>query len=222
MKCGVLFSGGKDSTLAAYLAKKEGQELSCLITLQSKNKDSFMFHTPSITQTKAQAKVMGIPLVIQETSGIKEKELKDLEKAIRLAKKKHGIRAIITGAVESVYQAARIQRICYKLKLEVFNPLWQKDQIELLEDLLKNKFEVILTGVSGEGFDKTWLGKKIDKTVIKELEKLQEKYKINPAGEGGEFESFVLYCPLFKRKIKIIEKKISGEGNAWRMEVTVT
>ena len=45
MKLGVLFSGGKDSTYAAYLAKKAGNELTCLITIFSKNIDSYMFHT---------------------------------------------------------------------------------------------------------------------------------------------------------------------------------
>ena len=42
MKLGVLFSGGKDSTLAAFLAKKQGHELACLISLISDNKDSFI------------------------------------------------------------------------------------------------------------------------------------------------------------------------------------
>ena len=42
MKLGVLFSGGKDSSLALYKAGK----VEVLITLDSKNKDSYMFHTP--------------------------------------------------------------------------------------------------------------------------------------------------------------------------------
>ena len=112
MKCGVLFSGGKDSTYAAYLAKKHGNELSCLISIVSENPESYMFHTPSILKVKKQAEVMNIPLLIQKTKGQKEEELKDLEKAIKLAKAKYEIEAIVTGAVESVYQASRIQKIC--------------------------------------------------------------------------------------------------------------
>ena len=60
MKLGVLFSGGKDSTYAAYLAKKQGYELECLISVFSENKESYMFHTPSIAKTKKQAEVMEI------------------------------------------------------------------------------------------------------------------------------------------------------------------
>jgi asparagine synthase (glutamine-hydrolysing) len=83
MKAAVLFSGGKDSCMAAYLAKQKGYELSCLISVYSKNKESYMFHTPSIKRTKQQAKVMEVPLIVQKTAGKKEEELKDLEKAIR-------------------------------------------------------------------------------------------------------------------------------------------
>lgn len=88
MKCTVLFSGGKDSTYAAYLAKKNGIEISCLITIISENPESYMFHTPSISQVKKQSEIMNIPLIIQQTKGKKEKELKDLELAIKRAKKR--------------------------------------------------------------------------------------------------------------------------------------
>ena len=219
MKLGVLFSGGKDSTYAAYLAKKQGYEIECLITLESENKDSFMFHTPSISKTKKQAESMNIPLIIQKTQGNKEFELDDLELAIKKAIINYKIQGIVTGAVESVYQASRIQKICNRLNLECFNPLWQKNQVELLNELVENKFEVVIVGVAAFPLDNGWLGRKIDKRFISEITKLQEKYKINPAGEGGEFESFVLNCPLFKKRLKIKDKKIYGEKNSWAMEI---
>ncbi len=219
MKLGVLFSGGKDSTYAGYLAKEAGHDITCLISLHSKNKDSYMFHTPTIELTNEQANLMNIPLIIQETKGEKEKELEDLKKAIKKAIKEFSIKGIVTGAVESVYQSSRIQRICNELGIECFNPLWQKDQIELLNELIKDKFKIIISSVAAYPLDKTWIGKTIDKKLIEELRKLQEKYKINPAGEGGEFESLVINCPLFKKELKLPDFKIIGEGNSWRREV---
>ena len=35
------------------------------------------------------------------------------------------------------------------------------------------------------------------------LENYLEKYKINPAGEGGEFETLVLNCPMFKKRLEL-------------------
>lgn len=180
-----------------------------------------MFHTPSISKVKQQASVMKIPLIVQKTKGEKEEELKDLEFAIKKAKNEFGIEGIVTGTLDSVYQASRIQKICDTLNLDCFNPLWQKDQIELLEDLIKNGFNVIITGVFAYPLDEKWLGRTIDEEFIQQAKTLYEAYKINPAGEGGEFETFVLNCPLFTRTLTIKERKITGKQNSWTMELEV-
>ncbi|MCA9488115.1 MAG: diphthine--ammonia ligase [Nanoarchaeota archaeon] len=220
MKLGVLFSGGKDSVYAAYLAKKNKHELSCLISIHSENKGSYMFHTPNISKTKKQSEVMNIPLIIQKTSGEKEIELKDLEEAISKAKLKYKIQGVVTGAIQSVYQSTRIQKICDKLGLECFNPLWQIDEEEYLKMLIKDKFKTILVGVFAYPFDEFWLGKEINSKFLKEIKLFNEKYQIHVAGEGGEFETFVLDCPLFSNSLKIKNKKILKEGeNSFRMEV---
>jgi diphthine-ammonia ligase len=220
MKLALLLSGGKDSVYASYLAKKYNHEISCLISIVSENKESYMFHTPSIEKTKSQAEAMKIPIILQRTSGKKEIELKDLEKAIKLAIKKYKIEGVITGAIQSVYQSSRIQKICNKLKIECFNPLWQTDELNYLNELIKNKFKVIITGVFAFPLDKSWLGRQIDKKFIEDISKLNEKYKLSIIGEGGEFETFVLNCPLFKRELKIKSFKDFKEGeNSWRREI---
>ncbi len=222
MKAGVLFSGGKDSCYSAYLAKKAGHELVCLISVFSENPESYMFHTPSIEKTKFQAEVMNIPLLIQKTKGEKEKELRDLEEAIKKAKENYGTEMIVTGALHSVYQASRIQKICDKLNLKCLNPLWHKDEVEYLNDLIKNKFEVIVIGVFAYSLNNSWLGRVIDKDFIKEVKALKEKYKIHPAGEGGEFETFVLNCPLFQKRLEIKSFKDFSTGeNSWKREIAI-
>jgi len=162
---------------------------------------------------------MKIPLILQKTKGKKETELKDLQKAIKKAKKEYQIQGIVTGAVESIYQASRVQKICHKLGLECFNPLWQKDQIELLEDLVKEKFEVITIATAAYPLDQKFLGKKIDKKFLEEIKKLQKKYQINPAGEGGEYETFVLNSPMFEKKLNIKSFKDFGNEHSWRREL---
>ena len=219
MKVGVLFSGGKDSCMAAYLAKKQGHELACLITVYSKNPDSYMFHTSSIKKTRHQAKVMGLPLVVIKTKGEKEKELLDLEKGIKEAKKKYEIQGIVSGALASNYQKSRIDNICKKLKLNSLAPLWKKDGFEYLNDIIKDDFRVIITAVSAYPLSASWLGREIDEKFIEELHDLHKKYKLHPAGEGGEFETFVLYCPLFERPLKVKEADFTGEKNSWKMEL---
>jgi len=219
MKLGVLFSGGKDSTYATWLAKKYRHEISCLISIKSTNEESFMFHTPNVNLCEKQANVMGLPIIVQGTKGEKEAELKDLESAIKKAIKKYKIEGVITGAVESVYQASRVQKICDKMRIECFNPLWQKDQEELLRDLIKDKFKIIISSVAGEGLDRKLIGRVIDASFIKDILRLKGKYGINVAGEGGEYETFVLDCPMFKRELKIKNISIFGSKNSYRGEI---
>ena len=216
MKVGILFSGGKDSTYAAWLAKKEGHDIECLMTLISENKYSFMFHTPAIELTKKQAELMNIPLITRETLGEKEEELRDIKKIIEKAMVKYNIKGVVTGALASDYQASIIQKICDEFKIKCINPLLHMNQIELLKKLIKDKFEVIISGVAAYPLDKKWLGRKIDEKFILDISKLAEKYKLNPAGEGGEVESLVVNCPLFREKLKVKLLDIEGERNSWR------
>jgi ABC transporter with metal-binding/Fe-S-binding domain ATP-binding protein len=222
MKLALLLSGGKDSLYAGFLAKKHKHKLTCLITIQSANKASYMFHTPSIQQTERQAEAMAVPIIIKQTAGKKEVELQDLENAIKQAKIKYHIDGIVTGAVKSVYQASRIQEICNKLNIECFSPLWQADELSYLTDLIKNKFKVIITGVFAYPLNQSWLGKQTNKQFINEIKLLHNKYQLSMAGEGGEYETFVLDCPLFKKGLKIKSFKDIKEGeNSWRRELEI-
>ncbi len=214
MKLGLLFSGGKDSTFAGLIASNHNHEIICLISILSKNEHSFMFHTPNISLAEKQAEAIGLPIILEETEGEKEIELEDLRKAIKNAKDEYGIEGIVTGAVESVYQASRVQEICSDIDLWCFNPLWQKDQIELLEELIENNFDVIISSIAGYPLDEKWLGRKINEESINELKQLQKDYEINPAGEGGEFESLVLDCPLFKKKLEIKDSEKEYENHS--------
>lgn len=213
MRLGVLFSGGKDSTLALHMVA-EKDEIVCLITLVSKNKESYMFHTPNINITTLQAEALGLPLISVVTEGKKEEELTDLEKAIAQAKSQFNIDGIVTGAVESVYQASRIQGICNHLNLRCLNPLWKHNQKALLETLIKKHFNVIISGIFAYPLDESWLGKQIDTQIIDRLVELQQKFGISPSGEGGEIETTVLDAPMFKKRIEILEHSIEARGNS--------
>ena len=213
MKLGVLFSGGKDSTFALHKAA-EKEEVACLITLVSENKESFMFHTPNINVTALQAEALGLPLIQQVTAGKPEAELKELEAAIAQAAKTYSIEGVVSGAIESVYQAERIQRICNRLGLWCFNPLWKKNQRALLEEIVAQGFKTVISGVFAYPLDSTWLGKELNTELINSLSQLERERGISPSGEGGEIETTVLDAPLFKKKIKIADCAVEAKGNS--------
>ena len=215
VKLGVLFSSGKDSMSAANIMKQQNYELTCLISMKSLNPDSYMFQSAGVELVKLQAQAMNLPLIIQETKGEKEKELIDLEQALIRAKQDHKIAGVISGALFSVYQRDRIEKICDRFGLKIFSPLWHKSQEQHMQEVVNNKFEAIIIAIAADGLGESWLGRRIDEKMLKEL---QEMNFHNQAGEGGEFESLVLDGPLFKKKIKIIEsEKVMDSKHSGRL-----
>jgi len=193
-------------------------QVKCLISIQSENAESYMFHTPNIDLVEKQAEAIGIPIINQKTKGVKEEELIDLKHAIIKAMHDYHIEGVVTGAIESVYQASRVQNICDELHIECFNPLWQKNQFEILQDIILLGFDVIIVGVFAEGMG-GFLGKKIDAKFIAAMKKNYAKYIVNPAGEGGEYESFVLNAPFFKNGLKIKKSHTDNRGNGAKVLV---
>lgn len=203
-----LFSGGKDSVLALHKAIESGIKIDLLITFVSKNEYSYMFHYPNIESTKLQAEALGLKQIFVDSEGVKEEELKDIEKALV----NNNVTVLATGAVASTYQKSRIEAIAKKLNIDCRSPLWQIDPITELMELAKG-YDAIITQVTSEGFDESFLGARIDFKMIERLQGLYERYKINRLFEGGEAESFVLNAPLFRKKIEIREsEKIWNKG----------
>jgi len=203
MKIAALISGGKDSFLAMHKCIEEGHKIECILNMHSKNPDSWMFHSINQEFVKYQASAAGIPIITRITGGEKEEELGELKELILEAKAKYDVKGISSGAIASSYQRERIRKICDELDLKSLTPLWGMEQENVIREIIKNRFEVIIIKVSAEGFDKEWLGRIIDKECLDDLRLLNKKYRINIAGEGGEYESFVTFAPFFRKRLVI-------------------
>ncbi|MDA4129018.1 MAG: diphthine--ammonia ligase [Thaumarchaeota archaeon] len=219
LKAGVLFSGGKDSTYASMIARQR-DSLECLVTMSPRREDSYMFHHPNVKWTGLQAQSIGVPHLIVETEGVKEVELEDLSRALRTAKDDFGIQGIYTGALASVYQKTRVERISGELGLEAVSPLWHLDPEKHLQNLLAQKFEVIFTAVAALGLDEKWLGRILDDDAIQELVNLHSKYGVNVGLEGGEGETLVTDCPIFGSKLEIQESEKVWKGDHGYLRIT--
>ena len=218
VKAGALFSGGKDSTYAAYLASKR-EELACLITIFPPSNMSYMFHYPNLEWTGLQAEAMGVPQVKQGTTGVKEEELNDLNNALLLAKEKFGIECVYTGALASVYQKSRVEAVCSRLGLKCVSPLWNSDPESHLRKLIDEGFDFIITSVSAMGLDEVWLGRRVDSETVDRLLSLARKYGFHAGLEGGEGETYVLDCPAFSKQVKILESKKVWNGDSGYLSI---
>src|SRR5271157_2000483 len=147
-----LFSGGKDSMLALHKAIDLGIKIDLLITIKSANRESYMFHYPNVDFSKLQAESLSIKQVFGMTEGKKEEELDDLERVFL----KNNVKLLITGATYSKYQANRINAIAKKLEIDHIAPLWHIEPLDELNELAE-RYNVIITSVSAEGMDTSFL-----------------------------------------------------------------
>lgn len=215
MKLASLYSGGKDSSYALWLAMKEGHEIVKMVSIIPKCRDSWMFHKPKKEIMELTSKSAEIPLITKETEGVKEDELADLKHALENL----SIDGIVSGALTSSYQKSRLEKICKELGLKLISPLWNKNPVWLIENIISENFEVIITSVSAGGLGEEWLGDRINERTLKKLKTLNKKFGIHISGEGGEYETLVTDAPFFKKKIDLKEIEKIWKGDRGFLEI---
>jgi ABC transporter with metal-binding/Fe-S-binding domain ATP-binding protein len=207
-----LFSGGKDSTLAARLTEEDGHQVPILVTMRSGNPDSYMFHTVNVDAAGLQAEAWGKQWVQAWTAGEKEKELDDLKATLEGLP----IEGVVSGAIASSYQRDRVERICDELGLTHLSPLWGRGREELLRLVLNKGMKIIFTAVAARGLDESWLGRRLNESALKDLLALSRDYGVDPCGEGGEYESMVLDAPWFSKEIVVSKADKTWDGVSGR------
>lgn len=222
MKVLALISGGKDSTFNMMKCVEEGHELIALGNMYPadgvEELDSYMYQSVGHDVIDAYSACLGLPLYRRPITGAPrnlgyeyeptaEDEVEDLYELIRTVKEAHpDLEAVSSGAIFSTYQKNRVENICQRLGLHSLAYLWEREQKALLMDMIQSGLQAILIKVATYGLNGSDLGKTLAEVQPK-LFALEAKVGINVCGEGGEFESLTLDCPLFRRRLVIDESR---------------
>ena len=217
MRLAALYSGGKDSTFALYLAEQMGNEILALVNIRPSDKGSWIFHTPNLDSVPYMAEAMGLPLVTAESDGTEEGDMKALRKALEGL----DVDGVVVGALWSDYQWDRMNRVLGDLDMVMVAPLWRKDQDMVYDEMVSAGVEAIIVGVFAEGLGEEWLGRRLDMETKKELVKLRERYGISIMGEGGEYESMTLDSPVHLKRLVVKEAKKEMTRNSGTYDVTL-
>ena len=220
MKLAALFSGGKDSAFSIFLAKKQGHEIKCLLSVFPRSDESHLLHHPNLQWIRLQSQSMQIPqLTIKSELDETDNEINSLEKILIQAIDEYHIEGLVHGGIQSQFQKEKFENLCNKLNLKSIAPLWNRNPLEYMNELISSNFVFIITSVSSGGLDDFWLGKIITKNDIDTLHILSQKFGFNLNFEGGEAETFVVDCSLFSHPIKIIQGKKIWDGYRGRFEI---
>jgi ABC transporter with metal-binding/Fe-S-binding domain ATP-binding protein len=221
LRVACLFSGGKDSTYSLYLAKQSGLSVDCLLTLIPNSEESYLFHSPNIWATQLQAKALQIPIITKNINSISiDDECNKLDELISQANSDYKIEGIVHGGIRSNFQKNKFNKICEKYNLKLISPLWQIDEYNYMNQLLKNSFVIQIISVSSMGLDASFLGIILNYYTLEDLYRRSKKYGFNLSFEGGEAETIVLDCPIFKKRLEILTSKIHWDGQRGIVEIS--
>jgi uncharacterized protein (TIGR00290 family) len=215
MKVAVSWSGGKESCLALHKAILDGLQVSNLLTFVS-FEGHCMSHGLHCSLISAQSQAIEIPL-IQWITGWKTYGLEFISALSEM--KKSGIQGIVFGDIHDIpNHEGWVDRVCKELQLVPIKPLWGQDPHKVIRDIIDLGFETTVISADSNILGEDWLGRKIDCKFVNDLQSF--KQRVNPCGEYGEYHTYVINGPLFKRKIKILDYEKKLKDGRWLLDIT--
>ncbi|QLQ82348.1 hypothetical protein HG537_0H01090 [Torulaspora globosa] len=226
MKFVALVSGGKDSCFNVLHCLRQGHVLAAFANLHpadvtKQELDSYMFQTVGHDIVSQYDRCAGVPLFRQQIKYASsrnlemnytltlEDEIEDLYFLLAKVKKElPDVEAVSVGAILSSYQRTRVEDVCRRLNLTVLSYLWQRDQLELMNEMcLMSKtadtgvsdglnMDARIIKVAAVGLDQSHLNMSLPQ-IFPIMKRLNRMYEVHICGEGGEFETMVLDTPFF-------------------------
>lgn len=203
----VLWTGGKDSALALYLAVKRGIVVKELVTFAPPEAE-FLAHPLSVMTLQAVA--LGFKhRILNIEAPYDEGYRKQME-----VLKGEGIDTLITGDIDQVAGQPNFIRTCAEpLGLQVLTPLWKKGRWDLMGAILAAGFQVIFSCVKPVGLTPEWVGRRIDRSALEELAQLHTDTGLDICGEQGEYHTLVLDGPGFNRRLELSGTEVFNRGD---------
>jgi uncharacterized protein (TIGR00290 family) len=194
MRCAVMWSGGKDSALAADRARRNGDEIVCLVNFYDEATGRVRFHATRTELISAQADAIGVPLIQRGTAwpGF-EDAFRDTVEHLR----RDGIEGIVFGDIHLSDVRAWYETRVRAAGLAHVEPLWGDDPRELLNEFVASGGRAVITCCESKKLDESWLGRVIDDRFVREIAGVP----IDPCGENGEYHSFAFAGPLFRWRV---------------------
>jgi len=214
MDAAILYSGGKDSTFAIQTARDKGWNIKYLVSVKPTRKDCFLFHFATVEHTKDLAKMLGIPhfyVKCMVADPVEEAEI--VREVVEKNQNKLKVDAVAlggTGLQET--QLKSIQDALKPLNIEVFAAHAGEEHDLVMEQMLENGYEIMITQIASDGL-KDWLGKKITKDNFAQLRKDSVKYGFHIGFEGGYADTLVTDCPLFTKRMVVEDMSLIFDDN---------
>lgn len=205
------WSGGKDSCLACYEARRRGYKVEYLLNFISKEYKRCCFHGIEPQLLNLQAGLIGIPLIQREVGPDMEEYEREFKEAVSHVKTS-GIEGMVFGDLYLEEHRNWVERVCKELAIQPIEPLWGQPPNEVVEDFINLGFRAVVVSCKAELLEKEFVGRYVDRNFLREL----NSRHICPCGENGEFHTLVVDGPTFKKRIEITKSRTILREGFWK------
>lgn len=202
---------------------------------EEEEEESYMYQTAASEAVRTLVEeCLEVPLVWHERKGrsvntslvysgpTEHDEVEDLCDALIEAKRRFDFVGVSSGAILSTYQRVRVEHACSRLGLQSLAYLWRIEaQGRLLERMTasdeeeENGLDAVLVKVAAPPglVPRRHLGQSLRDLHV-HLQHLHAKYGVHQCGEGGEYETLVVNCPLFRHNRLVLDNtEVVEEGD---------
>ncbi len=196
---GLAWSGGKDSALALHQLRRDGVDVTALLTTVTEGYERVSMHGVRRELLRRQAAVARVPLVEVTippdcVNTVYEERMAEAFGAPPL----DGIGAMASGDLflEDV-RAYREERLAAAGKDAIF-PLWGRDTHALAHEFVGAGFEAVVCCLDPRKLDPGFAGRPFDADFLADLPE-----GVDPCGERGEFHTFVHAGPVLTEPVAV-------------------
>lgn len=187
------WSGGKESALALFRARRSGSTITRLINMVTEDGTHSRTHGLEADLLSIQARAIGIPLTQRRTTwnGYEEEFKKALSSLYA-----EGIRRGVFGDIDMVEHRAWVERVCSECNVRPSLPLWLERREDILSEFINEGFKAVIVAVDRRYLDDMWIGREIDGTFPDDIRALGGDVDI--CGEKGNTTPSSTMAPYSK------------------------
>lgn len=210
-----MWSGGKDSALALLRARAHGMDVARLVNFYDPATDRVRFHATRSDVIKAQADAIGVEI---RQLGTPWDRYEVAFRELLASLKAEGFAGVVFGDIHLADVRAWYEERVRAAGLEHVEPIWGEPPAALLAEFVASGSRAVLTCVDGKRLGTEWLGRVIDERFVAEI----GATGIDPAGENGEYHSFVFAGPLLTTPLRWRAGARRDEGAFAQLDVELS
>ena len=187
-------AGGKDATLALHRARAEGLQVRWGLNVFEGDTELVRFHGTPRSLLEVHLRALGLEPLLGRTHprGFEEVFLELLARG-----REAGARGILFGNLHLTDIRDWYRQRVESAGIEHREPLWGTRPARVVREVVDLGYRTTITSVHLELGDPEWLGRELSPDLLDDF----VSRGIDPAGERGEYHTFVSAGPGFSRSV---------------------